>query len=125
MKLLFAVVFGLTLSASLIAQQAGEREINTPPAKGERRPTTLKVGDVAPDFTLPDLDGKKEIALSAVRSKKPVVLIFGSHTHLTALPSPGRRLGARLPDLQGQGGVSAGLHPRGAPGFGGVHPQGR
>ena len=55
-------------------------EVNTPPARGERRQTNLKVGDMAPDFTLPDLTGKNEITLSSFRGKKPVVLIFASYT---------------------------------------------
>jgi hypothetical protein len=55
-------------------------EVNTPAAKGERHADRLKVGDAAPDFTLPDLSGKKTITLSSYRDKKPVVLIFGSFT---------------------------------------------
>ncbi|MCS7015215.1 MAG: redoxin domain-containing protein [Gemmatales bacterium] len=55
-------------------------EVNTPPARGERKPDTLKVGDLAPDFTLPDPTGKNSITLSAFRGNKPVVLIFGSYT---------------------------------------------
>jgi hypothetical protein len=52
----------------------------TPPAPGERQPEKLKVGDAAPDFTLPDPSGKKEVKLSSFQGKKPVVLIFGSCT---------------------------------------------
>jgi hypothetical protein len=37
-------------------------------------------GQLAPDFTLPTPDGKKQITLSDARGKKPVVLIFGSFT---------------------------------------------
>ena len=55
-------------------------EVNTPPARGERPADRLKVGDLAPDFVLPDAAGKKEVRLSSFRGKKPVVLIFGSHT---------------------------------------------
>jgi len=39
-----------------------------------------KVGQMAPDFKLPTQDGKSEITLSQFRSKKPVVLMFGSFT---------------------------------------------
>ena len=39
-----------------------------------------KVGDVAPDFELYDVDGLNPIRLSAFRGKRPVVLIFGSFT---------------------------------------------
>jgi acetyl esterase/lipase len=55
-------------------------EVNTPPARGERQRDTLKVGDPAPDFTLPDPAGKKKVTLSGFKGKKPVVLIFGSFT---------------------------------------------
>lgn len=56
------------------------RERNTPPARGERKTATLKVGGAAPDFTLKDPSGKKEVTLSSFAGKQPVVLIFGSHT---------------------------------------------
>lgn len=55
-------------------------EVNTPPARGERPPERLKVGDAAPDFILADPTAKKEVKLSSFQGKKPVVLIFGSHT---------------------------------------------
>ena len=55
-------------------------EVNTPPAKGERHADQLKVGDPAPDFTLPDPAGKEQTTLSSFRGRKPVVLIFGSFT---------------------------------------------
>ncbi len=38
------------------------------------------VGWLAPDFSLPNLDDDKPIALSSFRGKKPVVLVFGSFT---------------------------------------------
>lgn len=37
--------------------------------------STLKVGDMAPDFTMPATDGKK-VTLSEFRGKKNVVLAF-------------------------------------------------
>ena len=40
---------------------------------------TVGVGDVAPDFTLPSIDGFADVALTELRGK-PLVLIFGSHT---------------------------------------------
>lgn len=55
-------------------------EVITPAAKGERHSDTLKVGDEAPDFTLPDKTGKSEVTLSSFRGKRPVVLIFASYT---------------------------------------------
>jgi hypothetical protein len=39
-----------------------------------------RVGQPAPDFTLPTHEGKKTITLSSYRGHKPVVLIFGSFT---------------------------------------------
>jgi len=39
------------------------------------RTATLKVGDAAPDFTLPDQNGNK-VTLSSFRGKKNVVLVF-------------------------------------------------
>lgn len=55
-------------------------EVNTPPAKAERKKDALKVGDVAPNFTLPVLKTKEEATLGDHKGKKPVVLIFGSYT---------------------------------------------
>ncbi len=40
----------------------------------------LKVGDAATDFDLPTLDRKSRVRLSEFRSRKPVVLVFGSYT---------------------------------------------
>jgi hypothetical protein len=63
------------------AQQGKKQgKVNTPPAKGERPPERVKVGDPAPDFTLSDPAGQKQVTLSGFCGKKPVVLIFGSHT---------------------------------------------
>jgi cytochrome oxidase Cu insertion factor (SCO1/SenC/PrrC family) len=39
----------------------------------------LQPGDVAPDFMLRDIDGKRNVTLSALKGK-PVVLFFGSCT---------------------------------------------
>jgi hypothetical protein len=41
---------------------------------------TLRVGDLAPDFTLSRVDRKSEVQLSAYRGKQPVALVFGSYT---------------------------------------------
>jgi AhpC/TSA family len=40
----------------------------------------LRVGDAAPDFSLPRADHTAEVTLSAFRGKQPVVLFFGSYT---------------------------------------------
>jgi len=55
-------------------------EVVTPPARGERAETSLKVGDDAPDFTLARWNGEDEVTLSSFEGEKPVVLIFGSIT---------------------------------------------
>ena len=54
------------------------------------RTATLKVGDVAPDFTLPDQNGSK-VALSSFRGSKNVVLVFHplTFTSVCAIQMPG------------------------------------
>ena len=42
---------------------------------GEKRSNPVKAGEIAPDFTLADQDGRSH-SLSAERGKRPVVLIF-------------------------------------------------
>jgi len=44
------------------------------------RAGTLQAGDLAPDFTLVKLDKSESVQLSALTSKEPVVLVFGSYT---------------------------------------------
>ena len=41
---------------------------------------TLRVGDDAPDFTLPLVDRSAQVRLASFRGRKPVVLVFGSYT---------------------------------------------
>jgi len=77
------LALAVTLADSAIGQGKKDPktgEINTPPAKGERKQTSLRVGDPAPDFSLPDVKKTKEVKLSSFKGKKPVVLIFGSYT---------------------------------------------
>jgi len=39
-----------------------------------------KVGDMAPDFELSDVNSENALRLSDFRGKKPVALVFGSYT---------------------------------------------
>ena len=45
-----------------------------------RRVDTVHVGDMAPDFKLKTMDGKRTVRLGQFRGKRPVILIFGSYT---------------------------------------------
>jgi hypothetical protein len=44
------------------------------------RAGALHVGDAAPDFRLPWLNGSGSVELSSFRGTRPVVLVFGSYT---------------------------------------------
>jgi peroxiredoxin Q/BCP len=61
--------FSALLACSAFAAVLSAQQI-TPPK------THLKVGDEAPDFTLPDASTDKPVKLSDFRGKKPVVLAF-------------------------------------------------
>jgi hypothetical protein len=50
------------------------------PLWNSARAGVLNVGDPAPDFSLPGLNGQQTIRLSEEYRRKPVVLIFGSYT---------------------------------------------
>ena len=39
-----------------------------------------RAGDLAPDFTLYDIEGQDSVTLSDFRGEKPVALVFGSFT---------------------------------------------
>ena len=41
---------------------------------------TVRVGNPAPDFTLPTVDRKTQVRLASFAGKQPVVLVFGSYT---------------------------------------------
>lgn len=38
------------------------------------------IGEIAPDFSLPRIDGSKSIRRSAMQGGRPMVLVFGSFT---------------------------------------------
>ena len=71
----FAVVAAgsfLYLAVSVAIAQLGPKDgENLPPTDLER----VKIGDVAPDFTLENMDGRR-ITLSEVHRKMNVVLVF-------------------------------------------------
>jgi len=78
---ILAVGFGLALMASvLLAQDRAGKSRRGGPRNAGRREGKLKVGDVAPNFTLASLDGKRKVTLSEYRGERPVALIFGSYT---------------------------------------------
>ena len=57
-------------SALLNLQASQQQSVTT-----AKRDSPVSVGEVAPDFTLEDQDGRK-VTLSSARGKKPVVLVF-------------------------------------------------
>ena len=62
-------LLGPTAGTSLLAQGDKKRK-EAPPAPA------LKVGDVAPDFTLPDQTFKNKVSLHDFKGKKNVALAF-------------------------------------------------
>ena len=50
------------------------------PAQKEINEKAPKEGDIAPDFTLFDVEGKNSVTLSDFQGEIPVALVFGSFT---------------------------------------------
>ena len=65
---LFLLIFSIVTSHAQLGPKDGE---NLQPTDLE----SVKVGDIAPDFTLENLDGKR-ISLSEFRTQRNVVLVF-------------------------------------------------
>jgi peroxiredoxin len=76
MSAIVVLIVALFAGPSLVTAQVSRDSIYNP---GKLKPTAstsiLKVGDVAPDFVLPSLSGKK-VALSSFKGKKNVVISF-------------------------------------------------
>ena len=72
-KTVVQLLLAATLGASALAQAAGAPTKAAP--KSEPPTPTVKVGDVAPDFTLLD-QNRQAVTLSSFRGKKNVVLAF-------------------------------------------------
>lgn len=67
-----ASIIFLAFSISFAHAQSGPKDgANLKPTELER----VKIGDMAPDFALENMDGKR-ISLSEFRGKKNVVLVF-------------------------------------------------
>ena len=64
----------LALGLSTLLLVAGAR-FNFVLSRVPDTPTTLRVGERPPDFTLPDASGRP-VSLAEYRGKKPVVLVF-------------------------------------------------
>lgn len=68
-----------TLAIDASAQPTGKKRGRR--GNYERRADIgLKVGQIAPDFTLMSPDGETETRLDSLWKEKPVVLFFGSYT---------------------------------------------
>jgi cytochrome oxidase Cu insertion factor (SCO1/SenC/PrrC family) len=64
----------VALGLSVVLLAAGSW-FNFVMARVPTTPTVLRVGERAPDFTLPDASGRP-VTLTEYRGKKPVVLVF-------------------------------------------------
>lgn len=76
-KLTLLFAFLIACGSSTFAEPGARKKRRPRP---ERVPDKLKQGDVAPDFKLKSVDGKRQVHLSSFRGQRPVALIFGSYT---------------------------------------------
>jgi cytochrome oxidase Cu insertion factor (SCO1/SenC/PrrC family) len=73
MKILTLILFAAVPSS--LSAAAGQSPPPQQTAAAAARTSPVGVGDVAPDFTLEDQDGRS-VTLSRSRGKAPVVLVF-------------------------------------------------
>ena len=73
MKILTVILFAAVLP--WLSPAAGQSPPPRQTAAAAARTSPVGVGDVAPDFTLEDQDGRS-VTLSQSRGKAPVVLVF-------------------------------------------------
>lgn len=71
-----AILAAFSMSGVAFAQATQSGQAATVPAQQLVAKTHLKVGDVAPDFTLRGTGGREPVKLSDFRGKKNVVLAF-------------------------------------------------
>lgn len=72
---LIVPVFGLALGALALGGLASRNRLGAQEKKDAMPEPTVKVGDMAPDFTLRDTHGK-QVSLHDFRGKKSVALAF-------------------------------------------------
>jgi hypothetical protein len=70
----------LKLGVSFVSLLLGSSTLEAQRPGSRRAPDQLREGDMAPDFKLSMVDGKRQVRLSSFRGKKSVALIFGSYT---------------------------------------------
>lgn len=75
-----AMALGVVLVCVASATAQRPRPPGGRPDRPANREGNLSVGDPAPDFALPSVDGKSRMQLGSFRGKRPVALIFGSYT---------------------------------------------
>lgn len=83
MMLLLTVLVTATSGVTFAQEREGRQGRRHRGRGGERMSkddSAPKVGEAAPAFKLKSLDGKTETDLATFRSKRPVVLFFGSYT---------------------------------------------
>jgi hypothetical protein len=70
----------LKLGVPFVSLFLGSSSLEAQRPASRRAPDQLREGDMAPDFELSMVDGKRQVRLSSFRGKKLVALVFGSYT---------------------------------------------